>query len=972
MPKRKKLAIDESDKESIDSDLPLSQSPPKSSKSKGKQRRSNDTSSDDEAEIALIENTQAGLKTPSNGKGKRKFKGKADVKGKGKERGDGKGRAKEQAKDKGKARQLAIDEDSIEEEEEDENGGGDDEEGLIGGSESEGTLYDMDAEPGLGPWTRRDQQTYQIPPAVTEDQNYVVDMIISWRYHPRYHHPQYRVKWEGYSDVHNEWEPFDSFNGTDAIDDFWKDHEFAGTQQRPPNWNLKWATLKKRLKRKGEPTDIIDDIWSEDRAVRKEARRLRRRQIRMDRVEMRHAYGRRERRQKAEAQEEEDRLQKEAEERRRKKREEQEAAKEKEAEPGKKVISHGLKIRPLGGNRVVAASAPTASKTALTTTSKASATATASTSSSSVSSATTAPKAISASTFRDMPVTATKARADESQMAKARLYLTEPDAKLKAARIKAKQDEESSRIQAAKVSSAAAAAAAAAPIDDDVLAPAAIASTATILKELPSTAATDAEKTSPRASTSTATRGAKAAGSFKKAHLNRRATKPYDPFLSLMQPPKVVNGSQASHTTPATPTIDASVGQASTAPTSSGWDDEPGVSASSTATAPPRPSISTNANGSGQFTRPPAMRPPLPPPRGAIRMGEDPRRARFSALPSPASANALPPSPMSPLGPVANNSPLHPNQSPLVHQQSPREGVNGAMSPRLNHGNGGPSDEQKERARKLLSGQWHMDDDLNNRIRSSYNLISPRSSQEGDRETRHLLDCAIGHVIKGGVIKTIEAKHKESHRNVNAWVFNARIRLSPQEIEALSVPTIRFYEYETAIREIWPAIRGKVIMYTFGALMIKLVEQIFDNKTAHAWTVETGTSILIHPWQKAIIQQLLDSDRLEDFLHLVTKISDNVPDTGFELVESAIDVLNEMEEVPSEYCSLIVDAPDAGQADVNLVTMTESIDNEICNTLHRLQYEWRTDKRMFTLVMARTRLDAREVPTAYSRLRERP
>jgi hypothetical protein len=103
-----------------------------------------------------------------------------------------------------------------------------------------------------------------------------------------------------------------------------------------------------------------------------------------------------------------------------------------------------------------------------------------------------------------------------------------------------------------------------------------------------------------------------------------------------------------------------------------------------------------------------------------------------------------------------------------------------------------------------------------------------------------------------------------------------------------------------SVQEIWPAGKGKVIMYTFGALLLKLVEQCYHEKSDQAWTVESGASVYIHPWQKDVLNQLVRTNRVEEALDRVMANKSNIGDIDFAIVDTGAKVLDEFEEVPNE------------------------------------------------------------------------
>lgn len=915
------------------------------SKVKGKSgKRDEDTTTDeDEVESFLIDNSQAGLKIKSSLNGKKKQKKQKE---KEKERENKKSKAKTNEKGKGKA--LAIDDES---EDSDANDGQD--AGSFQVTESEGSLHGSDDEPGLGKWTEEDQRKWQDPK--DEDGEYIVDIIIRWRWHPQYHFAQYRVRWEGYSERDNTWEPIESFNGDD-VDNFWKDREFDGAEQRPRGWDEEKEDVLKRLEAKGsfnenEYYNTDTDIYSADSAIRKVARRKARRAIRMDRVEMKEAYRRRMKRDRAEAEIVRQKEEKIAEERRRRRREEEKAAKEKAlaTAPRKTVISHGLKITQAGTSK------PSVVKTAQPAPREA-------TSSTSISKSAAAPSLSTSKTpLNDV-------------MEFAKKFLPASDAKLKADRKKARLDD-GRPIPAANPS----------VIKPQTLSTPTV-DQAKIVQE-------KANETSPRSGNSTAVRGGgpTTRGAYRGAHKDRRRTIPWNPFATLDRPATSArpnnNGVQApplaSISAPLpfrTSTVDVPATEPKEEPPSeahSGWDydddDEPGAILDQES-APIAEPVHPMQQAQRLSVPTPSSIQALPQPHFArgVLMGRDPRNRSMQQQQPVVSTSARIPGSVSPFGPPTLESPNHPLQSPIHPNQSPREGQpSGLMSPLADQAtssdqrssNLSMTPAERERAKQVIS-RWRMDKSIQIRISRSYNLLAARLPS--NRDQRRLLESAIRY-LQGGVVMTFEAKHKEAHRNSIVWVPSSDVALTSNETEALKYENFAFFCYENeSVQEIWPFSKGKVIMYTFGALIIKLVEQLFVKKEIRAWTEAEGTSILVHPWQKAVMQQLIDLELVEEYLGQILGIVDNVPDKGFELVVSAIAILDEIEEVPHELTNTFrqsTDVPTAG--DGELEKLNHVLDMEVSQTLHRLQSEWRTERRSFTLVMAKTRLVCRELPTSY-------
>jgi hypothetical protein len=192
--------------------------------------------------------------------------------------------------------------------------------------------------------------------------------------------------------------------------------------------------------------------------------------------------------------------------------------------------------------------------------------------------------------------------------------------------------------------------------------------------------------------------------------------------------------------------------------------------------------------------------------------------------------------------------------------------------------------------------------------------------------------------------------------------------LSPLEREGLTLPHFKFLYYgPEGVQEIWPAGKGKVIMYTFGALLLKLVEQCYHGKSDQAWTVESGASVYIHPWQKDVLNQLVRTNRVEEILDRVLANKSNIGDIDFAIVDTGAKVLDDFEEVPLEFTNCEtrgLPVPDVQTEGLDEITY--ELDKETHRTLHRLQFEWRKTRRIFTLVMAKTRLEIRSIGTSYT------
>ena len=722
-------------------------------------------------------------------------------------------------------------------------------------------------------------------PAELQDE-YKVDIVIRWRWHPRRHFAQYRVKWSGYSDLYNSWEPYDNFHvdrrKDHMVDSFWKDMEFSALGTRPEGWK-DGEKEGKVLELDSDDTEV--EQYSKDKSRRKAARARKRKDIRLDRKEMREAYARSSRRRLAESRASEEKQERLAEERRKKKRQEREG--DKAAESGavqKTTIQVGTKLRSTARPAVVGPLQP-------------------------------------AKTIPAEEVPPQKWAANESQLEYARRFLPESDAKIRAERRKARLGEDAPKgadHEQAKV---------AAPV---------VSSTNPAAKAGPS---------------NSVTANVKGPGSYRGAHKAPGKVAKWDP-LGISEPPAASVASAIAAKVavpPAVPrdnpplAISGQPGQQESVP-------RPAPLRS-----PPAPAV-------------PSIRAALPRPmaRGAIRTGQDPRSRPSAPAPPP---SGPPGSAKSPLHLVA--SPTLAGASPPHNSLlSPHEQPSGMVSPALE------KRAQDQHSRTVTPADrdraaeatrvWKIDQRVKDKIGQSYNLIGTGGDEQA-REKRRMLDRIIL-VCKGGVRPSLDDKLKETQRKVIVWVHNLATPLSTMEREALTYPHIQFFFYGSAgVHEIWPSSGGKVVMYTLGALVLRLVEQCHKREAPHVWNEESGTSVLVHPWQKMALEQLIARDRIADFLRQVTRVQDSLPDKEFALVDAGMSVIGEIEEVPYErtYCSEKgADAPELSDTDVEDMTLT--VDEETSRTLHKLQQEWRTDKRMFTLVMARTRLEARNVPTCYA------
>ncbi|UZJ52006.1 hypothetical protein CBS101457_001326 [Exobasidium rhododendri] len=943
--KRKKLAVSDDDN-SVESGSDGERSShrlvraksAKSTKGKLKVRRRDSTPSSEEVEEVLVDNSQAGLSRVKPATGR----------------------------DKGKARDISEDEDESDSDNDDED---EERSGARSPTLSAGTLHGSDSEPGLGRWTTEDQEIWQDP-----DDNisgvYGVDIVIRWRWHQRRHFPQYRAKWEDYKDTANSWEPATNFDG-DLVENFWKDIEFAGEGVRPDGWNKGPKAKDKEL----DEYDTATELVSPDAERRKAARKRKRRDIRIDRVEMRDAYRRKGKREAHERKEREEKLERVAEERRKKKRQEEEDKKKKIVT--KNVITVGNKVRPTATGQAKIAS----------------------------SSAGSSSKPIANASENDVPLQDKPTMTDEQRRDFLRQYAIRPQQQIDNERKRARVGEAaaSSSISAPAIKSTAAKSSAEtgvqhlpgstelltitqAPTNDS-----ADQATAEAPFETEVTAPLSLVNASQAKNIKNSKGDGKPKGSFKGAHRAVPKTK----MLAPTWDPLNIGKSSKSASTSSTATTNRET--ASSEKHVESWDDEVLVVNGSTSTgvssyapvATPSTATTTsirplppNVNPSAAFVRSQLLPTAT---RGAIQLGRDPRRP--DAAPPLLSSTKSPMSPyemgrghQSPVAPMTNASPTyHANAASPLHPalqspQEPGEIASTIVEQRANESLKSLTPADEYRAKQAIKA-WGIGPELLERMRRSYNFVPPipplSSDQDRIKEKRQDLDRVIKYT-GGGMTTTILAKHKEpQRRNLLLWIPNFIVPFGQLEREALEIPNFSFFCYgSSGTEEIWPSGSGKLIMYTFGALLPRLVEQCYGKKESCAWEGEERNSlIVVHPWQKNLLSQLIDANRVEELLRLLLASSqtNDLGDKDFAIVDAGMKVMEDFEEVPFEltYAS----AQDFEPPDITALDLEEAIalvDKEVSRTLHRLQYEWRLKRRIFSLTMAKTRLEVREVKTMYT------
>jgi hypothetical protein len=67
------------------------------------------------------------------------------------------------------------------------------------------------------------------PELVGGNEEYEVEKVLGHRVHGRWKKRQYLIKWKGYSEAHNSWEPEENLNAPDLVKDY---HEQGGTRAR--------------------------------------------------------------------------------------------------------------------------------------------------------------------------------------------------------------------------------------------------------------------------------------------------------------------------------------------------------------------------------------------------------------------------------------------------------------------------------------------------------------------------------------------------------------------------------------------------------------------------------------------------------------------------------------------------------------------------------------------------------------------
>lgn len=104
-------------------------------------------------------------------------------------------------------------------------------------------VHGMDEEEEMGEWNREDAEDwYEYFAKVTNqsnDKDFDIEKVIRWRRHPRRKFIQYRVKWKGYRDWSNTWEPGKNFETRHCIDEFWRLQKKMYGFERPANTHKK-------------------------------------------------------------------------------------------------------------------------------------------------------------------------------------------------------------------------------------------------------------------------------------------------------------------------------------------------------------------------------------------------------------------------------------------------------------------------------------------------------------------------------------------------------------------------------------------------------------------------------------------------------------------------------------------------------------------------------------------------------------
>lgn len=209
--------------------------------------------------------------------------------------------------------------------------------------------------------------------------------------------------------------------------------------------------------------------------------------------------------------------------------------------------------------------------------------------------------------------------------------------------------------------------------------------------------------------------------------------------------------------------------------------------------------------------------------------------------------------------------------------------------------------------------------------------------------------------------------------------------LSTKEREALQRPNFIFWTYGTeGIKEVWPQHSGGILMYTFGALLHRLVDQCYHKRDRP----DEAGRVMLHPVQKLLVQQLCKAERgpsaLIDLLEALELVNPTQSaSAALELVETscyAVDVIEEVDlqdidcpisipvDLDGELQEIGNSSPSVGAtvgsaAKEKLLQMVKEVDTETLRALRKLQVHLAAKKRTFTLIMEATQLTEAEAGT---------
>ncbi|PWN37764.1 uncharacterized protein FA14DRAFT_153122 [Meira miltonrushii] len=143
-------------------------------------------------------------------------------------------------------------------------------------------------EENLGDWNQEDEDGWlQYFRKSSFEGNFGVEKVIRCRRHPRKHFIQYRVKWKGFRDWSNTWEPGNNFNHRKCIDDFWKLRKKMYGLERPANTYKADDDRLSESDTKLDSDDTDEEVKKSDSERREQACKRKVNDIRRDRFTLR-------------------------------------------------------------------------------------------------------------------------------------------------------------------------------------------------------------------------------------------------------------------------------------------------------------------------------------------------------------------------------------------------------------------------------------------------------------------------------------------------------------------------------------------------------------------------------------------------------------------------------------------------------------------------------------------------------------